>query len=68
MDGLEGNSYSAAAAGHTHTHAHVHQMVQEGGLNKHPCTDTHLLADGRLCVHCPLMNVYWESEGPSSFS
>lgn len=53
---------------HTHTHAHVHQMVQEGGLNKHPCTDTHLLADGRLCVHCPLMNVYWESEGPSSFS
>lgn len=50
------------------THAHTHQMVQEGGLNKHTCTDTHLSADRRLCVHCPLMNVYGESKGPSSFS
>lgn len=50
------------------THVHTHQMVQEGGLNKHTCTDTHLLADRRLCVHCPLMNVYGESKGPSSFS
>lgn len=52
----------------TRTHTHTQQMVQEGGLNKHTCTDTHLLADRRLCVRCPLMNVYWESEGPSSFS
>lgn len=50
------------------THVHMHQMVQEGGLNKHTCTDIHLLADRRLCVHYPLMNVYGESKGPGSFS
>lgn len=68
-----GNSHcaaAAAAAGHARIHActHMHQMVQEGGLNKHTRTDIHLLADRRLSVHRPLMNVYGESNGPSSFS
>ena len=55
---------------HTRIRTHTHQMVQEGGLNKHTCTDTHLLADRRLrvCAQRPLMKVYGESKGPSSFS
>lgn len=48
----------------TCTYTCTQQMVQEGALNKH----THLLADRRLGVRqCPLMNVYRESKGPSSF-
>lgn len=48
-------------------HLHMHTADGTGGaLNKH--THTHLLADGRLGVRqCPLMNVYGESKGPSSF-
>lgn len=75
LNGGGGGGIGGLSGGEIHTglllldtHVHTHQMVQEGGLNKHTCTDTHLLADRRLCVHCPLMNVYGESKGPSSFS
>lgn len=46
-------------------HLHMHTADGTGGaLNKH----THLSADRRLRVRqCPLMNVYGESKGPSSF-
>lgn len=48
-------------------HLHMHTADGTGGaLNKH--TRAHLLADRRLGVRqCPLMNVYGESKGPSSF-
>lgn len=48
-------------------HLHMHTADGTGeALNKH--THTHLLADRRLGVRqCPLMNVYGESKGPSSF-
>lgn len=53
----------------TDTRMHyMHQMAQEAGFNKHASADVHVLAERRLDVHCPLMNVYWESEGPRSFS
>lgn len=65
-----GRERDDGGGGHTmllDMHLHMHTADGTGGaLNKH--THTHLLADGRLGVRqCPLMNVYGESKGPSSF-